>query len=66
MAQKIVPYYDYRKRITNPFQLSQLVILSDTWGMSISDVCWRFITDGIVKEKSKREEIEKLREQNKR
>lgn len=56
-----VKYYDYRKKITNPFQLSQLYTLSDQWGVSISDVCWRFITDGIVNEKRKREEIQELK-----
>ncbi|MEJ7830936.1 MAG: hypothetical protein WKF91_22210, partial [Segetibacter sp.] len=58
------PYYDFRKRITNQFQLSQLILISDNWGVSISDVCWRFITDGISKEKSKREEIEALKIRN--
>lgn len=56
---------DFRKKITNQFQLTQIDALSKQWGISHCDVCWRLITTGIVKEKEKREEIERLKKQNK-
>lgn len=60
-----IPPLDFRKRITNQFQLTQIDVLSKQWGISHCDVCWRLITVGIVKEKEKREEIEQLKKQNK-
>lgn len=55
---------DFRKKITNPFQLSQIQILAKSWGICAQDACWRLITDGIIREKNKREEIEELKKQN--
>jgi hypothetical protein len=63
--QSQIPPLDFRKKITNQFQLTQINVLSEQWGISHCDVCWRLITAGIVKEKEKREEIEQIKKQNK-
>lgn len=59
-----VPYFDYRKKISNPSQMKQLELLCSQWGLSMSDVCWRLITTGIQNEKKRREEISDLSKNN--
>ncbi len=51
---------DFRKKITNQFQLSQIKILSASWCITELEVCWRLITDGIAREKRNREKSEEL------
>ena len=41
--------------------MSCLRYLEKKWGMSLSDICWQFITDGIKKEKSKMDEMDEIR-----
>lgn len=55
---------DFRKKITNQFQLSQLQIIAQHWGVCKTEACWRLITDGIIKEKTKREEIDEFKKLN--
>lgn len=53
----------FRKRITTQFQLRQLQILCTQWGVTMSEVCCRLISDGIIREKQNREangEIKKI------
>ena len=54
-------YHDFRRKISSPYQMSCLRYLEKKWGMSLSDICWQFITDGIKKEKSKMDEMDEIR-----
>jgi len=58
---KSIDYHDFRRKISNPSQLYFLRKLEKRWCMSISDICWQFITDGIKREKHKIEEIEEIK-----
>lgn len=55
-----VDYHDFRKKISNPGQLSFLRTLSDEWSLSVSELCWRFITDRITTEKKKKNEVQSM------
>lgn len=41
--------------------MSFLRKLEKKWCMSISDICWQFITDGIKREKSKMDEMDEIK-----
>lgn len=58
---KATDYHDFRRKISSQYQMSCLRQLEKKWCMSISDICWQFITEGIKREKSKMDEMDEIR-----
>jgi len=48
--------HDFRKKITDPTQLFYLRKISKEWCLTVSELCWRFITEGVRNEREKKDD----------
>lgn len=58
--QRPVSYIPLNKKITHPWQINQIQFLAERWKLSVQEVCYRLIHDGLHNELKKREYIESL------